>query len=567
MRFCLLALVLFQFYISCQNPNDLESKIKLPTVTIAVLVRNKAYILPYFLSALDRLDYPKNRLYLWIYSDYNSDQSIEVLREWKTFREAEYHGFYLKADELTPTLHPDEKNVSSWTPKRHRHIIRLREKALNFARRKWSDYLFMLDADVILTNPDTLKSLIWQSDSMVTGPMLESDSLYSNFWHDMSKDYTYKRTSDYQYIVTRDEEYLGCHEVPMLHSAVLVSLKHKESDYLTYDPSKVENYDGPLDDTVAFCINTIKIGSKLKLCNEKPYGYIPMPSINYSTREKDIQKLVNIKLEALSKGIVFPLDPLVSKYVTYPEPSKLTMSKIFMINLARRSERRHLMMESFKELGMDVEIYEAVDGKKLTKDDIDKLGIHMMPEYSDPFHARPMKAGEVGCFLSHYNIWKKIVENKYNLTMIMEDDVHFAPYFKEKLARVLKEAKGYKYDLLYLGRKIMLENGETRITSHTVRPLYTYWTLGYILTYRGAKKLLEANPLKNLLPVDEFLPIMFDTHPNAIWIKKFPKRQLRALSAYPLLMNPTHYTGMDGYISDTEDSIIMKNAKKKHNEL
>lgn len=62
----------------------------------------------------------------------------------------------------------------------------------------------------------------------------------------------------------------------------------------------------------------------------------------------------------------------------------------------------------------------------------------------------------------------------------------------------------------------MSENGETRITSHTVRPLYTYWTLGYILTYRGAQKLLEVDPLKNLIPVDEFLPIMFDTHPKYV---------------------------------------------------
>jgi len=41
---------------------------------------------------------------------------------------------------------------------------------------------------------------------------------------------------------------------------------------------------------------------------------------------------------------------------------------------------------------------------------------------------------------------------------------------------------------------------------------YSYWTLGYALTLRGAKKLLDAKPLEKLVPVDEYLPIMFDKH-------------------------------------------------------
>ena len=38
---------------------------KLPTVLIATLVRNKAHTLPYFLSSIERLDYPKERLSIW----------------------------------------------------------------------------------------------------------------------------------------------------------------------------------------------------------------------------------------------------------------------------------------------------------------------------------------------------------------------------------------------------------------------------------------------------------------------------------------------------------------------
>ncbi|KAF2901651.1 hypothetical protein ILUMI_04535 [Ignelater luminosus] len=93
-----------------------------------------------------------------------------------------------------------------------------------------------------------------------------------------------------------------------------------------------------------------------------------------------------------------------------------------------------------------------------------------------------------------------------------------------------------------------------------VRVGYSYWTLGYALSYRGARKLLDAEPLSRLVPVDEYLPILFDKHPQSDWKGHFPKRDLIAFSAAPLLLYPTHYTGEKGYISDTEDSNVVRTA-------
>lgn len=36
------------------------------------------------------------------------------------------------------------------------------------------------------------------------------------------------------------------------------------------------------------------------------------------------------------------------------------------------------------------------------------MGIQMLPGYRDPYHGRPLTKGELGCFLSHYNIWKEV---------------------------------------------------------------------------------------------------------------------------------------------------------------
>ena len=43
---------------------------------------------------------------------------------------------------------------------------------------------------------------------------------------------------------------------------------------------------------------------------------------------------------------------------------------------------------------------------------------------------------------------------------------------------------------------------------------YTYWTLGYMINLKGARKLISAKPLSKMLAVDEFLPIMYDKHPK-----------------------------------------------------
>lgn len=92
---------------------------------------------------------------------------------------------------------------------------------------------------------------------------------------------------------------------------------------------------------------------------------------------------------------------------------------------------------------------------------------------------------------------------------------------------------------------------------------YSYWTLAYVISLQGAQKLLAAKPLAKMLPVDEFLPVMFDKHPMSEYKSHFSPRNLRAFSVEPLLIYPTHYTGDDGYVSDTETSVVWNNEQVK----
>lgn len=47
-------------------------------------------------------------------------------------------------------------------------------------------------------------------------------------------------------------------------------------------------------------------------------------------------------------------------------------------------------------------------GRQLNDTYLTKIGAKQLDGYLDPYHKRPMKMGEIGCFLSHYFIWKEV---------------------------------------------------------------------------------------------------------------------------------------------------------------
>lgn len=376
----------------------------------------------------------------------------------------------------------------------------------------------------------------------------------------MSSDYYYKRTDDYKKI--RNYEMVGEYAVPMVHSAVLIDLKRISSDLLTFNKTKLnsyhdrKSYNGPIDDIIIFAISANFSRNQMVISNSHAYGFILVPLDHDEPLHKDTQQMINTKVSIINFYDQVNILPELRKFVKYPESSKLSFSEIYMINLKRRPERREKMERTLKELGLDFTYLEAVDGKLLTDEILAQKDITLLPEYADPYHKRPMTMGEIGCFLSHYTIWQKMVELNQEEVLVLEDDIRFEPYFAERAEQLMEDARRIGgWNLIYFGRKRLQENEEFLSESENfVKVSYTYWTLGYVINLEGARKLLAAEPLKRLLPVDEFLPIMFDEHPNDTWKLKYETRNLNAWSSNPLLLYPTHYTGEDGYISDTEDS-------------
>ncbi|XP_072513270.1 procollagen galactosyltransferase 1 [Salminus brasiliensis] len=534
-----------------------ESPLLAPRVLAALACRNSEHSLPYVLGAIDRLNYPKDRMALWVATDHNTDNTTAVLREWLIEVQNLYHYVEWRPQE-EPSEFEDEEGPKHWTSGRYEHVMKLRQAALETAREMWADYFLVMDCDNLLTNPDVLWKLMKENKTIVA-PMLESRAAYSNFWCGMTSQGYYKRTP--AYMPMRRQERKGCFAVPMVHSTFLVDLRKQASSQLAFYPPHPD-YSWAFDDIIVFAFSARMADVQMYLCNKETYGYFPVPLRSHNSLRDEADSFLHSVLEIMVRGS--PLQPSVHLSLPAKQPDKMGFDEVFMINLLRRSDRRERMLRTLWEQEISCKIINAVDGKALNASLIHTMGITMLPGYSDPYHGRPLTKGELGCFLSHYNIWNEIVERSLKVSLVIEDDLRFEIFFKRRLQNLMQEVKtqGLDWDLIYIGRKRMqVDRPEKSVPNihNLVEADYSYWTLGYMISLQGAKKLLRAEPLKKMLPVDEFLPVMYNKHPVEDYMKPFEPRDLQAFSAEPLLVFPTHYTGDPGYISDTETSTVWDN--------
>uniref|UniRef100_A0A671T4M4 procollagen galactosyltransferase n=1 Tax=Sinocyclocheilus anshuiensis TaxID=1608454 RepID=A0A671T4M4_9TELE len=536
-----------------------ESPILAPRVMIALICRNAQHSLPHFLRTIERLNYPKDRIALWVATDHNIDNTTYLLRDWLINVQKLYHYVEWRPKE-EPRKYHDEEGPKEWTNERYAYVMRLRQAALESAREMWADYLMMIDCDNLLINRDVLWKLIKENKTIVA-PMMESRAAYSNFWCGMTSQGYYKRTP--AYIPMRKQVRRGCFAVPMVHSTFLVDLRKEASRLLAFHPPHPD-YTWAFDDIIVFAFSARMAEVQMFICNKETYGHLPVPLRAHSTMQDAADSFIHTLLEVNVRNP--PVEP--SRYLPKPvkRPDKMGFDEVFMINLKQRTDRRERMLGALREQEIDCKIIAAVDGKAMNVSEIHAMGIHMLPGYSDPYHGRPLTRGELGCFLSHYNIWKEIVDRGLKTSLVLEDDLRFEIFFKRRLQNLMSEveSKGLDWDLIYIGRKRMqVDRPEKAVPNirNLVEADYSYWTLGYMMSLQGAKKLLKAEPLSKILPVDEFLPVMFNKHPVSDYMDQFETRDLKAFSAEPLLVFPTHYTGEPGYISDTETSTVWDNEK------
>ena len=169
---------------------------------------------------------------------------------------------------------------------------------------------------------------------------------------------------------------------------------------------------------------------------------------------------------------------------------------IKIVNLERRSDRKKKTLKMLVDSGVssnDYEFVKAVDGLLLSPTTELK---HLFK--NNDFGSR---IGVIGCALSHYNLWKRLVnDSQHEYYVIMEDDFVLCSNFKKQLEALKSNNEFVLRDVLFLGYHMFEKDRDYDIynlVSESVdvkdlnKDLYIGGTFAYSINKVGAKKLLE----------------------------------------------------------------------------
>jgi len=168
----------------------------------------------------------------------------------------------------------------------------------------------------------------------------------------------------------------------------------------------------------------------------------------------------------------------------------------WIINLDKNKDRLNQSMGYYNASDLSVvpiNRYSAVVGAKLEPEDW--LSDYALKEFYETekrkYRTRhyQLTKGGIGCFLSHVNLMKQLVEEKEtDIYLILEDDIRIDKSAYLKISKIL-ENPPEKWDMLLLGySKIFNYNIET----NDYAKVRSFWgTYSYLINKGGAQKFLN----------------------------------------------------------------------------
>ncbi|HKZ00214.1 MAG TPA: hypothetical protein VJ112_03505 [Rhabdochlamydiaceae bacterium] len=201
------------------------------TVLLAILARNKAHTLPYYLNCINNLDYNKKDISIYINTNNNIDATAKILDEWTSAHMAEYRSIDFVQEDYD-ILHQDISDPHDWSVLRWGVLAQIRNQSLQYAKLRNCDYYFVVDCDNFI-DPQTLKILM-QENKPIIAPMLRSLTSnfdpYSNYFCAVNEWGYYAHHPFYYSILNRQA--IGSFEVPVVHCTYLI--ESSCIDNLTY---------------------------------------------------------------------------------------------------------------------------------------------------------------------------------------------------------------------------------------------------------------------------------------------------------------------------------------------
>ena len=156
---------------------------------------------------------------------------------------------------------------------------------------------------------------------------------------------------------------------------------------------------------------------------------------------------------------------------------------IYWINLDRSNDRRVRMEKIVRNFKIKNIRIKANDGKLDTDENI--YGKFITDKYT-------MTKLEYACLLSHLNTIKQFSESKYEIALILEDDLslEFSIYWNKSISQIINEAPK-DWDIIMLGYIISNKQLNTTYTLNTFDN-QIYSALSYIINKKSAIKFINS---------------------------------------------------------------------------
>jgi len=210
--------------------------------------------------------------------------------------------------------------------------------------------------------------------------------------------------------------------------------------------------------------------------------------------------------------------------------------KIALINLERRVDRLVVMTQRLQKCSLGFYKYTAKDGRTLSSRQLEAINKNSK---------RPLRAGEIGCFMSHFQLWEYALQNSWEYLWVLEDDVWLdisMIHVQEILVKV--NSVSSSWNILHLKNRSSTdefyqvcspEHTEPELPhdvpykdNHLVEDLYVsgpqIGAYSYILSERGLRQCLnDLKTIKNPIDVQmsqalSFWPVYLWCHDGVVFI-------------------------------------------------
>ena len=188
--------------------------------------------------------------------------------------------------------------------------------------------------------------------------------------------------------------------------------------------------------------------------------------------------------------------------------------KIFVINLDSRKDRLARITDNLNRLGLEFERFQAVFMERdRNSPRVLNAPLKFNPAKNRLFDFNLISPGALGCYYSHMLVWKKILDEKLDFAVILEDDADLGGNFPEAV-NLLKRLKNWDYIKIPPSQLALKISKSAPVPRRSARGLpaaefrlcawrkVPFLTTAECVSFQGAKKLLSVGEF--------YRPIDFD---------------------------------------------------------